>query len=50
MNVKQLQKSAKILTNLPSVEHKKPKTPNKTELNKKFIMRLKNNKPAIIEV
>ena len=50
MNKKQLDKAAKILTDLPAVKHEKPKYPTNEELNKKFVMRIKNGKPTMIEV
>ncbi len=50
MNNKALDKTAKALTGLPPIEHKKPKYPTNKDLNKKFVMRIKNSKPTMIEV
>lgn len=47
---KQLDKAVKILTDLPAIKHEKPKYPTNEELNKKFVMRIKNGKPTMIEV
>lgn len=51
MKQKTLNKATKGLLKLNSVKHKRPKEPNKEELNKKFVMRLdRKGNPAIKEV
>ena len=50
INQKTLDKVDKVILNSKAVEHKRPKEPTKTELNKKFVMRVKTGKLVMKKV